>query len=100
MIDLTKERWTPTASFDVRTVDGDKFVASVFGAGEEVKAARGRLIAAAPELLEAVIQCRAVLVTAKSDTAEELAKHEREQVLDRKIALCQAVLDKVAGRAS
>ena len=53
-----------------------------------------RLIAAAPDMLDALIQVRAVLAAAKADyPAESTAAH----VLTLKIKLCSTVIDKAIG---
>jgi len=58
-------------------------------------AANARLIAAAPDLLDVAIQCRAVLVTALAETSDDTAR----RVIQAKIALASAAIAKARGAA-
>lgn len=53
-----------------------------------------RLIAAAPDMLDALIQVRAVLATAKADYP---ADSTAARMLTLKIQLCSTVIDKATG---
>lgn len=54
-----------------------------------------RLAAAAPDLLEALVQCQSVLRTLRGETDSKVAK----QVIDRKMDLAWKAIDKAGGPA-
>lgn len=58
--------------------------------------ANAQLIAAAPDLLEALVQCRAALITAIADVTDSTGK----QVIERRIATASAAIAKAKGGAA
>jgi hypothetical protein len=86
----------PWAVFAPGAEPGRKQPAECYGPDREANA---RLIAAAPDLLNALIQCRSVLITALGDTPDDLDKPVREKVIRSKMELADAAIAKARGPA-
>ncbi len=85
--------WALHPRFTAEVWAARRRIANCKGLGEErTDAANARLIAAAPDLLDVLIQCRAVLSTVLGETsADDEPKHS---VLTRRIQAADAVIAK------
>lgn len=90
---LEARPWTTHAATTIVTPD-DTIVIGARVIAEVEDPRMARLFAAAPDMLDALIQVRAVLSTARADYP---ADSTAAQILGLKMKLCSAVIDKARG---